>query len=64
VSYPKTVDKFIPWSKAMVAGATVDKPNYGKTRKMNGSFRRSGGGGRKRKYRKNSRKNNATKKAG
>lgn len=29
-SYPKTVDKFIPWTKAMVAGATVDKPNYGK----------------------------------
>jgi len=30
MSHPKTVDKFIPWSKAMVAGATVDKPNYGK----------------------------------
>lgn len=32
MSYPKTVDKFIPWSKAMVAGATVDKPHYGKSR--------------------------------
>lgn len=28
MSHPKTVDKFIPWSKAMVAGATVDKPHY------------------------------------
>jgi len=30
-SYPRTVDKFLPWTKAMVAGATVDKPNYGKS---------------------------------
>jgi len=27
-SYPKTVWKFIPWSKAMVAGATVQAPEY------------------------------------
>jgi len=26
--YPKTVKLFIPWSKAMVAGATVAKPSY------------------------------------
>jgi len=32
-SYPKKVDKFIPWSKAMVAGATVDKPTYPGTKK-------------------------------
>jgi len=38
-SYPKTVDKFIPWTKAMVAGATVDKPNYGK--KMTGKKHRN-----------------------
>lgn len=30
--YPKDVTRFISWSKAMVAGATVDKPNYGKSR--------------------------------
>lgn len=29
-SYPKTISKFVPWTKAMVAGATVDKPDYGK----------------------------------
>lgn len=34
MSHPRTVDKFIPWSKAMVAGATVDKPNYGKGSRM------------------------------
>jgi len=28
--YPKKVKLFIPWSKAMVAGATVDKPSYSK----------------------------------
>jgi len=27
-SYPKTVWKFVPWSKAMVAGATVGTPEY------------------------------------
>lgn len=30
MSYPKSVSKFIPWSKAMVEGATVDRPDYGK----------------------------------
>lgn len=28
MSYPKRVKEFIPWTKAMVAGATVDRPNY------------------------------------
>jgi hypothetical protein len=27
-SYPKTVKLFVPWTKAMVAGATVSKPSY------------------------------------
>jgi len=36
-SYPKTVKLFTPWAKAMVEGATVDKPNYGKTTKMSSS---------------------------
>jgi len=31
VSYPKRKDLFDAWYKAMVAGATVDKPNYGKS---------------------------------
>jgi len=31
--YPKQVRLFVPWSKAMVAGATVDKPNYSKKKK-------------------------------
>jgi len=29
--FPKRVKLFIPWAKAMVAGATVDKPTYGKS---------------------------------
>jgi len=28
--YPKSVKLFRPWAQAMVEGATVDKPNYGK----------------------------------
>jgi len=28
--YPRKVNLFIPWSKAMVAGATLDRPDYGK----------------------------------
>jgi len=28
--YPRTVKLFKPWAHAMVEGATVDKPNYGK----------------------------------
>jgi len=31
--YPKDVTRFIAWSKAMVAGAIVGKPDYGKTRR-------------------------------
>jgi len=39
--YPRTVNRFIPWSKAMVDGATVDKPDYGKkTIKVKASNRR------------------------
>jgi len=30
MSYPRRKDLFDAWYKAMVAGATVDKPNYGK----------------------------------
>lgn len=31
MSHPKRKDLFDAWYKAMVAGATVDKPNYGKS---------------------------------
>lgn len=26
--YPRRKDKFVMWSKAMVEGATIDKPHY------------------------------------
>jgi len=32
-TFPKKVNLFIPWSKAMVAGATVDSPSYPGTSK-------------------------------
>lgn len=31
--YPRRKDLFTAWSKAMVEGATVDKPNYSPKRK-------------------------------
>lgn len=33
MSHPKRVKLFVPWAKAMVAGATVDKPSYPGTNK-------------------------------
>jgi len=33
MSYPRIVSKFIPWSKAMVQGAKVDRPEYPGTSK-------------------------------
>jgi len=30
--YPKRIKEFVPWTKAMIQGATVDKPEYGKSR--------------------------------
>lgn len=30
MSYPRQVKLFRPWATAMVDGATVDKPDYGK----------------------------------
>lgn len=26
--YPRTIRTFIPWTKAMIQGATLDKPSY------------------------------------
>lgn len=37
-TYPKRKDKFVAWSKAMVEGATIDKPSYpGTSRKTRGT---------------------------
>lgn len=33
MSFPRRKDLFTAWSKAMVEGATVDKPNYHGTKK-------------------------------
>jgi len=38
--YPRTVQRFIPWTKAMVAGATLGKPDYGKSLKTRKTKRR------------------------
>jgi len=34
MSHPKRKDLFVAWSKAMVEGATIDKPNYSPASKM------------------------------
>lgn len=55
MSHPKRKDLFDAWYKAMVAGATVDKPNYGKSgRKPRRSSRKF--------HAKRRRRRNATKK--
>lgn len=58
--YPKDVVRFTAWAKAMVAGATVDKPNYGKTRSGSGTTRKASRARRRsRRRRFKRRKNNA-----
>lgn len=54
-TYPKKVKLFTPWAKAMVAGATVDKPSYGTITSKKKARKQ-----RKRRRRRR-RKNNATK---
>lgn len=39
-SYPKRVAEFVPWSKAMVQGATVGNPRYPGTNRPRGRVRR------------------------
>jgi len=51
--YPRKVNLFIPWSKAMVEGATIDKPDYGKKSTKKG---RIGKTNRKRRKRRRKRK--------
>lgn len=60
--YPKNKAKFDAWHKAMVAGATVDKPDYGKSGKTEGSKKsrsRSYRGTNSRRRRKRKAKKNA-----
>jgi hypothetical protein len=46
--FPKRVSLFRPWAVAMVAGATVDKPDYGKKMKSKRKNRRKKRGRKKR----------------
>jgi len=62
MSYPRRKDLFDAWAKAMVAGATVDKPNYGKTvsHSKNGSTNKTQ---MRRRKRRRKRRNRAKKEA-
>lgn len=55
--YPRRKDLFVAWSKAMVEGSTVDKPNYRGSKKKALSKPSS----RKRMARRRRRKKNAKK---
>jgi len=52
-TYPKKSKLFQAWSKAMVAGATVDKPDYSKTSKSAVTNHKQRRRRRKRRKRKN-----------
>jgi len=54
--HPKEVTKFIAWSKAMVAGATVDKPRYPGTSERANKARAKPQRGRQRRRRRKKRK--------
>lgn len=54
MSHPKRKDLFDAWAKAMVAGATVDKPNYSPVKGARKS--RSGTTSSKRKRKKNNKR--------
>lgn len=50
--FPKRKDRFVAWSRAMVEGATVDKPNYSSKKARTGKTpkrQRRGSYGRRRK---------------
>lgn len=53
-TYPRAVWKFIPWSKAMVAGATVGTPEYKASDRNRGTNKTST---RRRRRRRKTRKN-------
>lgn len=52
MTHPKTVKLFEPWARAMVAGATVDRPDYGKKAMSSNSRKGSAKRRRRRKKRK------------
>lgn len=54
--YPKRVIDFIAWSKAMVAGATMDRPEYRTTGSKRSGKTRSGRGFRLRNRRRRRRR--------
>lgn len=56
--FPRRKDKFVAWTKAMVEGATVDKPVYPGTKK-NSSKSSKSSAKRARARRKKKRKKNA-----
>lgn len=54
--YPKRKDKFVAWSRAMVEGATVDKPHYPGTRKPSPKRRKNSAMRKRRKRKRNAKK--------
>jgi len=56
MSFPRRKDRFTAWSKAMVEGATVDKPLYPGTALSRRSSRSSVTRRKRRKKRKNAKK--------
>lgn len=59
MSHPKRKDLFDAWYKAMVAGATVDKPNYGKVSKDSTTPRKRTNSKRRRRKRRRKKNNDA-----
>jgi len=56
MSHPKSVKLFKPWAHAMVEGATVGKPDYGKTKSQSSQTHRKKRKRRRRRRRKNAQK--------
>jgi len=52
MSYPRRKDIFMAWAKAMVEGATVDKPNYSPVKSQKTGLRVSATRRRRKKRRK------------
>jgi len=59
MSHPRRKDLFVAWSKAMVEGATIDKPNYPGTKNRSKKSSKSSQTRRRRKRKKRHSKNAA-----
>lgn len=59
MSYPRKVKLFRPWAQAMVEGATVDSPDYGKKASKSGSTPKTGVLQRRKRRRKRRRRKHA-----